>query len=268
MLRHEDVQPLLTDYVLGELEPAKRQRVEAHLAGCGICTAEARELSLAFHSVGLAEEPTSPPPHLKARVLQRLAGDEAVTTPARASAAPTRARMARLVAVSGIAAALLVALAAALALSLQRNTRIRAALGDAEADAKRLAAEMAETRAQADLVVSILTAADMRRIDLTGFEASREATARAYWSPTQGLLIVANELPPPPPGRVYQVWLIGGGAAGPVSAGLIAARGGGRGLLIVPPPPGVAGQAVTVAVTDEPPGGLPSPTGSKRFIGS
>jgi hypothetical protein len=39
-------------------------------------------------------------------------------------------------------------------------------------------------------------------------------------------------------------------------------------MLIVPPPGGVAGSGVTVAVTDEPPGGLPSPTGSKHLLGS
>ena len=127
---------------------------------------------------------------------------------------------------------------------------------------------MADTRVQADLVVSILTATDMRRIDLSGFDASRDATARAYWSPRQGLLIVADRLPAPPPGRVYQVWLIGSGSAGPVSAGLINAEQGGRGMLIVPPPRGVTEQAVTVAVTDEPRGGLPAPTDQKHLAGS
>jgi hypothetical protein len=122
--------------------------------------------------------------------------------------------------------------------------------------------------AQADRAVAILTAPDLRRIDLEGFNASRSATARAYWSSTQGLLIVADQLPLPPPGRVYQVWLIGSQSAAPVSAGLMDRPTTGRGMLIVPPPSGVAGSGVTVAVTDEPPGGLSAPTGSKHFAGS
>ena len=38
-------------------------------------------------------------------------------------------------------------------------------------------------------------------------------------------------------------------------------------MLIVPAPQGVAG-TVTVAVTDEPPGGLSAPTGGKHLAGS
>ena len=110
---------------------------------------------------------------------------------------------------------------------------------------------------QADLAVSILTASDMQPIAMAGRENATASTARAYWSPTRGLLIVADKLPMPPPGRIYQVWVIGGGT--PVSAGLLGEQGSGRGMLIAPPPTGVAAGTVTVAVTDEPPGGLAAP---------
>jgi len=108
----------------------------------------------------------------------------------------------------------------------------------------------------------------MRRIALAAGDASRGATSRAYWTTERGLLIVADRLPAPPPGRGYQVWLIGGGSPGPVSAGMLGGQGPGRGMLIVPPPRGVSGGNVTVAVTDEPAGGLPAPTGSKHLVGS
>jgi hypothetical protein len=70
----------------------------------------------------------------------------------------------------------------------------------------------------------------------------------------------------PPPGRIYQVWIIGG--SGPVSAGLLGEQGSGRGMLIAPPPDRATPGPVTVAVTDEPPGGLPAPSGSIRLAGS
>ncbi|HYJ94323.1 MAG TPA: anti-sigma factor, partial [Vicinamibacterales bacterium] len=111
-----------------------------------------------------------------------------------------------------------------------------------------------------------LTANDMQPITMSGKENATASIARAYWSPTRGLLIVANDLPVPPPGRIYQVWVIGGGK--PFSAGLLGEQGAGRGMLIAPPPSGVAPGAVTVAVTDEPPGGLPAPSGSIRLAGS
>jgi hypothetical protein len=163
--------------------------------------------------------------------------------------------------------ALLFAIATILA-SLQVRRDLQRELVSARAEADRVVAELSATRVQADLAVAILTAGDMRRIDLAGYEASRDAVARAYWSPTQGLLIVADRLPAPPVGRVYQVWLIEPGAPRPVSAGLIDAASGGRGMLLVPPPAGVRSSPVVVAVTDEPRGGVQAPTGSKHLAGS
>ena len=120
--------------------------------------------------------------------------------------------------------------------------------------------------AQTDLALSILTAADMREVPLAGRENAVAAAARAYWSPARGLLVVADRLPAPPAGRIYQVWIIAGGQ--PVSAGLLGDQPGNRGMLIVTPPRPVTGASVTVAVTDEPPGGLPAPSGTIRLAGS
>ena len=58
-----------------------------------------------------------------------------------------------------------------------------------------------------------------------------------------------------------------GVGARPISAGLLQPEGG-RGMLLVPALRGVASGAITVAVTDEPPGGLSAPTGNTHLIGS
>jgi anti-sigma-K factor RskA len=266
--RHDIVQPLLTDYVLDELDVSRRRDVEQHLRTCAECASEARELAQTFQSIGLAPEPIAPPPHLRAQVLARLARESDAVTSSPPAPAPREARryfwpLAFAVAVG----ALLFAIATILT-SLQVRRDLQRELVSARVEADRLVAEMSATRVQADLAVAILTAGDMRRIDLAGYEASRDAVARAYWSPTQGLLIVADRLPAPPAGRVYQVWLIEPGAPRPVSAGLIDAASGGRGMLLVPPPAGVSSSPVVVAVTDEPRGGVPAPTGSKHLAGS
>jgi anti-sigma-K factor RskA len=269
MAPHDDIQEQLTDYALGELPSAARARVEVHLAECPECASEARELTLAYHSMGLAETAVAPPAHLKARVLANLERESVTTVPSRASAGPRTSRPARLhPAWLALAATAVLVLGGMLVVSQQRAARLTQEVRRVDAEAARLATEAATVATQADLAVAILTATDLRRIDLQGFDVSRDATARAYWSSTRGLLIVADRLPTPPPGRTYQVWLIGSGSAGPVSAGLIDGRRTGRGMLIVPPPGGVGGGTVTVAVTDEPDGGLPAPTGSKHLAGS
>ena len=256
MNRHEQVQALLTGHALDDLSLAERQEVDAHLAECDICANDARDLALAFEQVGLSETPIAPPPELRARVLRRLSSEPSSVRPRNMS----RTWLA-------LAATLVLGLAGVLVMTLQRQAQLREQFRNAIAERAELGDQIATTRAQADRVVAILTAPDMRRIDLQGAEASTNAVARAYWSVSQGLVIVADRLPTPPPGRAYQVWLIGGGG-GPVSAGLIEGPRSGRGMLIAPPPPGVSAAPLTVAVTDEPAGGLSSPTGSKHLIGS
>lgn len=269
MARHEDMQELLTDYALGELPAAAREQVDAHLAECPECEAEARALSLAFQAIGSAETPLAPPAHLKARVLASLDADRRpAAAPFVPAAAPARRVRGLSPAWLAIAATALLIVGGALAMSRQQASQLAQDLRRAEDEVARLSGDAATVATQADLAVAILTATDMRRIDLSGVESSRSATARAYWSGAKGLLIVADRLPTPPPGRIYQVWLIGSGSPGPVSAGLIDGRREGRGMLIVAPPGGVAGNALTVAVTDEPEGGLPAPTGSKHLVGS
>jgi anti-sigma-K factor RskA len=268
MTRHDEIRELLTDYVLGDLPPGENASVRRHLDGCPECAAEVRDLSIAFHAIGQSVEPVAPPADLKERVLDSLArerqGAHHLEAPTLSARPPRGWRPVWLAA----AALAILALAGLLAAAQQRAARLQDALRAAEHDVARLTGEAATVAGQADLAVAILTATDMRRIDLQGFEASRDATARAYWSATQGLLIVADRLPAPPPGRAYQVWLIGESATGPVSAGLIDTRNTGRGMLIVPPPAGSAAGSVTVAVTDEPIGGLAAPTGSKHLAGS
>lgn len=139
-------------------------------------------------------------------------------------------------------------------------------LQEAQATAAELQQRLDQNAQQADLAVSILTSSDTKSIAMAGKEDATASTARAYWSPTRGLLIVADRLPAPPPERVYQVWIIEGGM--PISAGQLGEQSKGRGLLIAPPPSGVVPGAVTVEVTDEPTGGLPVPTGSIRLVGS
>ena len=269
MHSHDSIREQLTDHVLGELSKADRARVEAHLAECAECAAEARELSLAFQGIGLAEEPTAPPPHLRTRVLDRLAREPRPFRPVqRAGGRGRTPKTAGMWWLGAAAAVLLIALGGLLVRNNQRTGQLARDLSQAREEIARLTENAQAVEGQADLVLAVLTSPDMRRIDLAGLGASQNTVARAYWSATRGLLIVADQLPTPPPGRIYQVWLIGSQSTGPVSAGLIDPGTSGRGMLSVPPPGGVLGGGVTIAVTDEPPGGLPAPTGSKHLLGS
>jgi len=260
--RHEAVSAMLGEYALGHLSGDERRDVDAHLEACEACRTGLREYTLLMDAIARTPEPVAPRAALRQRVLDGLAP---IAPPARIGGrVPADARRAR-------AGQWSLAAAAALVLGVGATllvTRATARRTDAELRATMVELEqrLDGYASQTDLALSILTAGDMRPIALAGQEDASGSAARAYWSPTRGLLVVADRLPLPPPGRIYQVWVITQGV--PASAGLLGSQGTGRGMLIAPPPARVASGAVTVAVTDEPPGGLAAPTGAIRLAGS
>lgn len=113
--------------------------------------------------------------------------------------------------------------------------------------------------------MAVLAAPDLARIDLAGQPAAPAASARALWSRTRGMVFTASNLPPLPAGRVYQVWVVAGPA--PISAGLLMPDAAGGGTVFFNTPPDIpAPQAI--AVTIEPAGGLPAPTGAFYLMGT
>jgi anti-sigma-K factor RskA len=284
MDRHATIGAMLDEYALGQLSQDERRDVERHVRECDLCAADLRDLAVVMEGIAHSVEPVTPPAALRQRVIASLAlqpqepprrGSEASAVATQFGRPVLGAVVRRGVHPGWLAAAALVILGLGAALYSSISTRqllvidvqqAQADAGEAQERANELRRQLDLTAGQADLVVSILTADDMQPVPMAGRENATASVARAFWSPTRGLLIVANDLPVPPPGRIYQVWVIG--KTGPVSAGLLGEQGAGRGMLLAPPPPGLAPGAVTVAVTDEPPGGLPAPSGSIRLAGS
>jgi anti-sigma-K factor RskA len=116
----------------------------------------------------------------------------------------------------------------------------------------------------AQVAMAVFAAPDLARIELAGLQPAPTASARALWSRNRGMIFTTTNLPVPPEGRVYQVWVLT--AKTPVSAGLVYpdTSGGAATVFSTPadiPPP------VGVAVTLEPEGGVPSPTGEMYLMG-
>jgi len=141
-------------------------------------------------------------------------------------------------------------------------------LRDATRRAEANEGQMAEARRvafDAQSQVAILAAPDLARIDLAGQPAAPGASARAFWSRTRGLVFTAANLPPPPRGRAYQLWVLTNQPA-PISAGMLALDASGRVTARFDTPLDLP-RPVAMAVTLEPEGGVPSPTGEKYLVG-
>jgi anti-sigma-K factor RskA len=76
----------------------------------------------------------------------------------------------------------------------------------------------------------------------------------------------ASGLEPPPPGKTYELWWITK-QKGPVPAGTFTAESGNEVIAKVDPPP-VGEHLMLTAVTLEPAGGVPKPTGAMYLKGA
>jgi len=79
-----------------------------------------------------------------------------------------------------------------------------------------------------------------------------------------GLGVYSGQIAPAPSGKSYQLWLVPSTGA-PVDAGLVDANQQ-NGAVVVRLTPGLA--AMAFAVTLEPLGGRPQPTGPKVLVGT
>jgi len=213
-----------------------------------------------LQGLGQAVPQVDPPSALRARVLASVAG-VSTARPARSPVWP-------------LATAASLALAAGLGLY---TSQLRARIGDLEHDLRdaRTRANTADQRAAdalqmasgARISLAVLTAPDVARIDLAGqAPVAPRASARAFWSRSRGMVFTAADLPPLPAGRVYQLWVITAQPA-PLSAGLLTPDARGSVDVTFNTPPDIP-QPVALAVTIEPAGGMPAPTGDKYLIGT
>jgi hypothetical protein len=128
----------------------------------------------------------------------------------------------------------------------------------AREDADRQIAEARQLAQRAETVGSILTAPDLIRFTLTSAELVGPS-AQLLWSRTRGVVLSGSRLPAAPPESTYQLWLVTNTQS--VGVGLFVPDDAGRATLVVDSPPRVPGPVVGAAVTVEPTGGRPTPSG-------
>jgi len=247
-MTHEELRELASAYVLDALDRDDLDRFEAHLAGCVECQAEVRSFQPVADALARTADSKQPSAAVRARVLD----------------APRRSSTARPVPVPWfLAAAALLALAVLTPYTVQLRNRTRALM----VAVRDLTARLADTDRQLVAVrgeVSLLTAPDVKRVDLRGQSVAPQAGARAFWSRSRGVYFVASNLPPLPAWKEYQLWFVT--TPGPVSVSVFRPDQRGDAALIGTVRAGM-GEPNAMAVTLEPAGGLPAPTGAFYLVG-
>jgi len=257
---HDSLTTLAHDYVLGSLSGADEREFREHIAGCDECQRTVRELALVGEALARSLDISEPPGDLRAKVLARAtAAAHVVAEPP----APARASWQWLAIAATIVATVMTG---ATVYYRSETARLSSAGAQSAQRIETLEQQVAELRTTAETAAqttTVLTAADLARIDLSGQAAAPGAAGRVFWSPTSGLVFAATNLPALPPGRVYQLWVV---ADQPISAGI--AEPGSRGGFSVVTSPSVTSRPKAFALTIEPTGGRPAPTGAMFLLGS
>jgi anti-sigma-K factor RskA len=144
------------------------------------------------------------------------------------------------------------------------NSAAAVAVRDSVLEAR--VASLQTTVAEKDSIIGVLTGIHTRVIDLIGYN-SVDPMARVFWDQkTQMFIMYASNVKPPAAGKTYQMWLIARGVASPVSAGTFMPDSTGAAVMATrhPMEPGTLRR---IAITEEPMGGMSTPTGRIMFTG-
>lgn len=282
----EQLRELASLHALGVLSDEERAELAKAMAADAELAAEVRQLEDTAGALGGVVAQVDPPARLRARVLAvaGIEAENASTTPAPAAIGDRGAVVRGADTSAGgrggsrgvagwLAAAAALVLASGLGLwALQLRTSLEAMnarVERAEADVVRIQRTLGEAQAQTRVLEarnSVLFAPDLLRVDLAGEGPAPGSKARAFMSRSSGVAFAADQLPALPADKVYQLWIVPQGAAA-VSAGLLTPDANGHASLFFPMPADVtAPQAL--AVTVEPAGGVPAPTGSRVLLGT
>jgi anti-sigma-K factor RskA len=253
---------------LGLLEAGGSAALRAHMADCGECRARYEEARGISALLSLSTPVAEPPARARERLLAQLnaervqtgASDRGAVTavPPRVAPRPARSSIREYL---GWAVAAAVALMA-LGVTISQNRRTQAELAALHAQIAAKQDELDRTRA----VLDLLRSTDAMRVHLVSSTAPWPwPEGKVFYQPKNGLLFMASHLPPLDPGKAYQLWCVPEEGS-PASAGVFAPDAKGNATLMlhrvsVPMKP------KTFAVTIEPEGGAPEPTGPQVMVG-
>ena len=246
-MTHEEIQQLAALHAISAASPEETAELRRHLATCSDCRRAADEIDEAAALIALSVDPVTPPPQVKQNVLNGVAAGFNRPKPV----------------------TWWLSAAAAILLLLWGFNTMKLRQGREEARALRAEVTRLESdRAKLSATIAALSGASTRTIRLAGQAVAPTASANVFLDPAQRRAFVFfHGLPSNAQDKSYQLWIIRADQVAPQSAGVFNVDSGGNASLIVQNLP-VETTIKALAVTLEPRGGVPAPTGDKYLVGS
>ena len=239
-MAHEDYKAMIPAHALSALDAEEARAMNQHLSECAECREELADWESTSAALALHTEPVEPSPELRDRIMSAIRTDDSsqkvVQFPERRSLWTSFGSLGAIA-----AAVLFVALIASVFVLWKQNR------------------EMKDEMARSNEFVKLLTAPGSRMAELAGTAQASSATAKIAYDKNGHAMLMARGLPPAPQGKEYQLWYIVGSKA-PMPGKSFAPDEAGQGMLTDQMPHEAMDSAV-FAITLEPAGGLPAPTG-------
>jgi anti-sigma-K factor RskA len=251
-------------YALGVLEGEEKAAFEAHVPTCAACAEKLAEARGRIALLAFAAPRVEPSASVKERLMRQIHAAPAgarVPQRGRATLEPERT--------GGFfgrwwAAAVLVPVAAVLILVSarlwQENAHLVDELGEERATLQKQQAQLDEARH----IVALMEAKDTKTVALAPQPGMAKGDVRVMYNAKMGMAMCDGWVDPAPANKSYQLWLVPMDGK-PISAGLVEYSIGPMKPWMVKLPPGVAAKAF--AITLEPEGGMPQPTGPMVLVG-
>jgi anti-sigma-K factor RskA len=257
-------------YSADALDAAERAAVVDHLrSGCPRCAGSLAEAEAVLAQLPWTLTPVTPSDEVRRRLMRRVESDarSVVRFPVPVSPAPPAGRPERrgnrwlgpLVA-AAVAASLVYAL---MVVPFSRESvALRA---DLASQSERIRSLESQVEQQAE-TARLLQSREAIVATLAGSEPQPEAWGRIVWDRAHKTVhFYTGNLKPLQPGRVYELWLITEGQE-KIPAGTFEVDPSKQGQLVTRLTQDV-GNVVLAAVTEEPAGGVPQPTGAIQLAG-
>ena len=240
-------------YALGALDPAEAEALESHLCACSDCAGKLAAARGRIAALSFAAPPVAPSPAVKERLMRQIRAEaegriiDARPVRAPASASPSRWWL------GALAPAFAVLLLATLYL-WRENDQLTREVNQFRATVVTQQRELDETRN----VAHLFEAQDTLHVSLAPMPGMPKGAVRVMYNEKMGLLMYDGWIMPPPEDKSYQLWVVPMEGQ-PISVGVFNPATSDSAHWMTKVPAGVAAKAF--AVTLEPAGGMPEPTG-------
>ncbi|MFI5323463.1 MAG: anti-sigma factor domain-containing protein [Thermodesulfobacteriota bacterium] len=243
-------------YSLGLLQGEELREIEEHLAeGCDICRGLLKDSDTVFTSLPLCLEDTPIPKDLEKKIFEDLVdrkppGETSLLSNFWKSLSPVRLNL---------GAAVSLALIIFLVIS---NISLRNKLEFQGKNLSEIEAKLVKEREMMDYV----TNPNVDLVSLGSKMPHMDASGKLLWNKdTHKALFLVSNIPALEKGKTYQLWVIENGK--PVSMGVFDVDKAGKKMMEIKLMPEPA-ESMQFAVTLEPEGGMPRPTGNMYLYGS